>query len=399
MNINIPLNPKQIIFMRSKKKGIIFRSGIRGGKSKVACIKAIRNALQKRTQLMVSFSYRTLKDTLFKTLIKTLKEHNLIQNVHFTVNLTEMVISVNGTDIMLRSGDAPDALRGIEVADVFIDEARQFKTDEIFLICIGRMSECEDGQWHLISSPKGKNWVYTLETSNDPTIEVIHQKTNENAFLPKGYEADLRKRYFTKFAAQELDGDIVTIGAGTIQEAWFRIIQPGKVRFTQAVRGWDLAVSIKNAADFSAGTLGQWVGDTFVIGNIVKAKLEFPDLRKKIIETAKSDGVSTIIAVEASGQQQGFIDELKRDPELRPYVIKAIRPEGDKLNRASPWITRAELGKVALVDGAWNRSFLDECNEFSADMSHDHDDQIDSTSICYQVASTYSEVRTGSQRF
>jgi len=359
--------------MRSKKKGIIFRAGIRSGKSKVACIKAVRNALQKRTQLIVSFSYRTLKDTILITLRKTLEEHGLKEYEHYTINLTDMIVVLMGTYIFLRSGDSPDALRGLEVADVFIDEARQFKADDIFLICIGRMSECEDGQWHLISSPKGKNWVYALEVSDDPTIEIIHQKTSENAFLPKGYEEDLRKRYFTKFAQQELDGDIVVIGAGTIQEAWFRIIKP--VRFTQAVRAWDLAVSIKLSADYSVGALSQWVGDTFVIGNIFRAKLEFPELRKRIIETAKSDGISTIIVIEASGQQQGFIDELKRDPELRNYVIKAVRPEGDKLNRAIPWITRAELGKVALVEGPWNRVFLDECNEFTTDMSHDHDDQ------------------------
>lgn len=199
MNINVKLNPKQMIFMRSKKKGIIFRGGVRSGKSKVACIKAVRNALQKRTQLIVSFSYRTLKDTILITLKKTLTEHGFVENIHYTVNLTDMTVILFGTMIFLRSGDAPDALRGIEVADFFLDEARQFKSDEIFLICIGRMSEREDGQWHLISSPKGKNWVYQLETSNDPTIEVIHQKTSENAFLPKGYEEDLRKRYFTKF--------------------------------------------------------------------------------------------------------------------------------------------------------------------------------------------------------
>lgn len=128
-------------------------------------------------------------------------------------------------------------------------------------------------------------------------------------------------------------------------------------------------------------------GDSFCIGSIIHDKFEYPALRKKIIETALTDGKGIHIVIEDAGQQRGYIDDLKGLPELRGHVIKAIRPRGDKLARALPWISRAELGAVKVCTAGWNAGFFDECDAFSADMSHSHDDMIDAVSLGYQALS------------
>lgn len=377
----IKLSTKQVLFMKSTKRGIIFRAGIRSGKSRIACYKAILNALKGRRQLIVSFTYKNLKDVILDNLEKCLPLFGLDPN-EYEINKGDMIVTVRGIHIYLRSGETPDKIRGIEVSDVFIDEAREFPTNEIFLVCIGRMSENVDGQWHITSTTKGKNWVWELENKNDGNIEIICQKTIENPFLIDGFVENLSKDYSTKFAKQELEGDIVELGAGIINPEWFISIDP--IQVDKGVRYWDTAVSIKTAADFSAGALCTQTNN-FNIANIIKGKFEYPELRKKIIETAQIDGINVTIGIEAVGQTKAFYDDLLREPALRRHTVRSITPRGDKFNRAQPWIARAEAGKVTICRGAWNADFKNECADFTQNDTHNHDDQIDAVSGAYEL--------------
>lgn len=388
-------NPKQIQFLNSKANGVIFRAGIRSGKSRVACMKAILNAYRGRTQLIISFTYKSLKDAILISMKQCFKTFGMEQGIDYTINYSDMIVYVGQTPIFLRSGSDPDAIRGIEVSDVFIDEAREFPNNEVYLVAIGRMSENEDGQWHITSSPKGKNWVHELESDKD--VEVIHQKTTENAFLPKSYIAKLRSKYSSKFSKQELDGDIVSLSSGVIESSWFDIVDP--MSLSGGWRAWDLAVSTKTVSDYTVGLKGQWYNNKFLIQSVVRGKLEYPKIKQLIKEVAKVDGPDTIICIETAGQQKAFYDDLRSDPDMRPYAIKAYRPDSDKLVRAMPWIARAEMGDVRLFRGAWNKNFLDECDEFSSSMTHDHDDQIDALSMCYHYASKQSGIITTKTRY
>lgn len=387
-------NPKQLSFLYTKSPGVIFRAGLRSGKTRVACIKAILKAYEGRTQLIMSFSYKQLRDVVLRTLKICLKQMGLIPGVHYEINLSDMIVYVRHTPIFLRSGSDPDSIRGIEVADLFLDEAREFPSDEAFLVALGRMSETNDGQWHITSSPKGKNWAYALEGQDG--VEVIHQKTTENAFLPKSYVDSLRLRYSSKFQKQELDADIVSLSAGVIEASWFEMIDYRAM--TGGYRCWDLAVSTKTTADYTVGLKGQWVGSNFVVETVTRGKLEYPRIKSLIKETARMDGTDTIIAIEVAGQQKAFYDDLRADPDMRGYAIKAYRPDSDKLTRAMPWIARAEGGQVKLMRGAWNQAFLDELEEFSADLSHAHDDQVDSLSQCFYYAGRQSTVTSARVR-
>jgi predicted phage terminase large subunit-like protein len=394
MSNRIKITPKQGLFLRSNTRGTIFRAGLGSGKSLILCYKAIINALKGRRQLIVSFSYVMLRDVLMFTFKQVLPLFGLRESIDYT--LYEKMVLVRGTEILLRSGDDPDSLRGPNVHDFFIDEARNFKTNEIFLILLGRIRESEDASWGICTTPRGKDWVHELSQTEGVTLIV--QKTTENTFLPKSYIADLRLRYPTKFLAQELDAEIVEMGAGVIDPSWFKYVD--RVEYKDAVRAWDLAVSIKTQADFTAGAWCSMVDSKLYIRHMVHGKFEYPDLKKKIITTAQMDGTDTIISLEQAGQQLGYIDDLKKNtPELLPYTIKSRVPEGDKLNRALPWITRAEAGNVFLVRGPWNAKFTEECRDFSADMSHLHDDQIDAVSQAYGLLCKHSVVRADRVRY
>lgn len=359
---------------------MIFRGGIRSGKTFVLCLKAIEKAIQKRRTCIVAESYPLLRDVCMWTMKDILTRPEV--DYPFKEFKTEKVIEVCGQEIMFRSGDDPDSLRGLTLDDFFIDEARNFKTREIYDILIGRLSKSADAQAFIATSPNGKNWSRELE--NDPNAEVIIQKSLENPFISHEYIDRLRKNYTSKFAQQELDAEIIEFGAGVIDPTWFRIVPQRKPQY--GVRFWDLAVSIKTSADYSAGALLSNENGLITIHDMRHGRFEYPDLRRLIIETAKQDGKDVTICVEEAGQQRGFIDDLKYIEELMPYNLVSVKPEGDKLNRAMPWASRAQLGSVVLCEGPWNAAFLDECASFTANDTHPHDDQIDAVSGAYHAS-------------
>jgi len=323
-----------------------------------------------------------LRDVVLYTLQEELPKFELEVNAHYKLNKSEMSIDFpNGGSILLRSGDRPDALRGLNIHDFGIDEAREFKTKDMFDIMIGRIRMAEDAQWFITTTTKGKNWVWELGQRKD--VSVIRQTTFDNPFLPDSYIKELTESYTNEFARQELYADIVEFGAGVIDASWFNRIDIPPPQ--KGCRFWDLAVSIKTSADNSAGALCGVKNDRFTIHDIKAGKWEYPDLRQRIISTAQRDGTGVIIGVEEAGQQRGFIDDLKRLPELRMHTIRAVKPKGDKLNRAMPWASRAQLGAVDIVRGKWNNDFFDECNAFTVDDTHQHDDMIDSVSGAYSI--------------
>jgi predicted phage terminase large subunit-like protein len=394
----ISVSKKQIEFLKSKSKGTIFRGGIRSGKTIVLCMVAVIKALRGRRQLIVSFSYRMLKDVVMHTMTNVvLPMFGLTLGVDYRV-ADKTITLRNGTEILLRSGDDPGSIRGLSVADVYIDEAREFKTDEIFLVCLGRISDYPDGQWYISSSPRGKDWVYDLYESDKDTINLIVQRTVDNPFITQEYIDELKKRYPSKYAAQELGAEIIEMGAGVIDPEWFTKIDGYKS--TIGVRAWDLAVSIKTSADYTAGVLCSMSNGILYIRDIIRDKFEYPELKKKIISTAKYDGIDVYIGIEEAGQMKGYIDDLKRNTvELMPYVIKSVPPWGDKLNRALPWISRAESGCVKMVRAPWNKEFEDECRDFTSDMTHKHDDMIDAVSMAYHMLARNADVTAGNVRF
>lgn len=375
----IPVSKKQWTFLQSRKRNVIYRGGIRSGKTWILCYKAIEMALQSRRFCIVSFSYPMLRDVV----MHTMKEILTVQAPYPHRFLSsDKICMINNTEILFRSGDQPDTLRGLSLDGFGIDEAREFKTREIYDIMIGRLSNSADAQAYITTSPKGKNWAWELE--RQPDTEVIIQRTEENPFLPREYIERIKRSYTTQFQKQELGADIVEFGTGIINPEWFIVIDSMPLPVDGAARFWDLAVSIKTSADFTAGALCSLQNEKFYIHDMIHAKMEYPDLRQKIIQTAQQDGEHVEICIEEAGQQRGFIDDLKRLPELRNYIIRSVRPDGDKLNRAIRWASRAQLGNVYCVRGIWNRPFFDECNSFTANDSHEHDDQIDSISGAYQ---------------
>jgi len=85
-----------------------------------------------------------------------------------------------------------------------------------------------------------------------------------------------------------------------------------------------------------------------------------------------------------------MVQECWADPDLADVGILGIPVSQSKRIRALPFVARGEAGKLFLVRGEWNDSFIDECLEFD---TGDFDDQVDAGSgVIHMLAWTGANI-------
>ena len=163
---------------------------------------------------------------------------------------------------------------------------------------------------------------------------------------------------------------------------WFRHIvdeAPPNLRWK---RGYDLAISIKTSADYTASFRCAFdkLGNLYIADGF-HARIEYPEQRRYIIERMQTER-DTEHGVEAALHGKALIQDLRRDGANRAYAFKEIKVVADKLTRALAWLNLAEAGKLFLVRGPWIDEFVDEVSRFPHGR---HDDQVDAVSIAVSM--------------
>jgi predicted phage terminase large subunit-like protein len=166
-----------------------------------------------------------------------------------------------------------------------------------------------------------------------------------------------------------------------------------QVRLDQAPKGmrevryWDLAVSGRKRADYISGArVGRSEEGHSYIRHIAQMPGPWADAKARMIEVMLRDPASVTQGVETSGQQQGYLQELQRDPRLQGRAVVGVNPQkvGNKEVRANVWASRIQDGLISLVVGnGWDvEAFLSECVAFPLGA---HDDQVDAVSGAMQM--------------
>ncbi|MFL6466387.1 MAG: phage terminase large subunit, partial [Pyrinomonadaceae bacterium] len=171
-------------------------------------------------------------------------------------------------------------------------------------------------------------------------------------------------------------------GGGTFKREWFKRFLPYAPAGLKWKRGYDLAISTKTTACYTASfrcALDK-EGNLIIDGGFRK-RLEYPEQRRYIIERMKVE-TDTEHGIEEALHGKALIQDLRREPSIRGYLLRGVKVETDKLTRALAWAPLAEEGKVILIRGAWNRDFLDEVCSFP---NAANDDQVDAVSLAVQM--------------
>ena len=173
------------------------------------------------------------------------------------------------------------------------------------------------------------------------------------------------------FSAQYQQEPIPASG-NVINWDWFQFYQtlPEKKAGAQIYQSWDTAMKAHDGSDYSSCVTILETDKKYYVLNVYRAKLDFPALKKKIVEMKQAYGANIVI-IEDKGSGTGLIQQLKAEN----FMTKAYEPKGDKADRIVAQSASIEAGLVYLPEGApWLDDFRIEVISFPYGRN---DDQID----------------------
>ena len=160
---------------------------------------------------------------------------------------------------------------------------------------------------------------------------------------------------------------------------WFRNYDsyPPLQAGDEIIQSWDTAYKAEELSDYSVCSTWLVQGNLYYLIDVLREKLVYPDLKKKVIAHALGYHANAII-VENKGSGMALIDDLRRGGAAGIPMPIAFDPESDKLTRMATRAVNIEAGQVLLPrSAAWLDDFRTELLQFPKGR---HDDQVDSLS-------------------
>lgn len=193
--------------------------------------------------------------------------------------------------------------------------------------------------------------------------------------------------------ASQYDQDPSPLGGSLFKAEWIKYYNIGSIipeyRFITA----DTAQKVKTVNDYSVLQLwGVLQGNLYLLDQL-RGKWEAPELEKNFIAFWSKHYNPTVTVgklrtayVEDKASGTGLIQHIKRL--TKPVIpIKAIQRNIDKVTRALDGVPYVASGKVFIPSNAnFTLDFVTELVEFSADMTHRNDDQVDTMLDAIDIA-------------
>jgi len=209
------------------------------------------------------------------------------------------------------------------------------------------------------------------------------------ALWPERFDADallaIKRRLGPRSFAALYQQRPQPLGGTIFRPEWFARRASKAPDGLRWARGYDLAVSLKNSADYTASfrsALDTKTGDLYIADGFRK-RIEFPEQRRYVLERMAAEP-ATAHGIELALHGKALVQDLRRDPRAAGRSLRGVKVDGDKLLRAEAWASLAEEGKIVLVNGPWIDDFIDEACRFTG-RGDAHDDQIDAVSLAYRM--------------
>lgn len=189
-------------FVRDPARFPGYVGGIGSGKSFAGAAKVLARIDRKEIGGVYAPTYPMLRDATKRTLLSLLDAAGVGYIHHISDNT--ITIPASGHEIICRSLDNPDSLRGPNLDYAWVDEA-SLAARESWQVIKGRVRVGVLPQAWATFTPKGRNWCWEeWERDANPDHPLYRVKTTENPELPPGFAAALG--YAGRFAEQEIGG-------------------------------------------------------------------------------------------------------------------------------------------------------------------------------------------------
>lgn len=214
----------QIEFWQAKERFRAFVGGVGSGKTRAGVVEVLRMPSNSRGTV-VAPTYRMLQDATIHTFLEVTEEVGVLQDYKKS---DQMAYLHNGTEVLFRSCDDPDKLRGPNLGWFWLDEAAMMP-QMVWDLMIGRLRLMPGLGW-VTTTPRGMNWLYKLFVRQDrEDYNLVQCSSKTNTFLPDYFIKALEDKYTGYWLKQELEGAFVEFTEAAAYEdfASIRNVRPG----------------------------------------------------------------------------------------------------------------------------------------------------------------------------
>ncbi len=271
-----------------------------------------------------------------------------------------------------------------EWLDTTLSSRLDSKTDDVIVLIMQRL-HVDDLVGHVLE--KGPPWTHlNLPAIADSPQQIAlgngrtYRREVDEVLHPEREPIDVLEELKASMGSQgfsaQYQQEPVPAGGALIKRDWFRSYArtPERRPEDRIVQSWDTASKANKTNDFSVCTTWLIRDADYYLLDVLRARLEYPDLRRRILAHAEAHG-ATAVLIEDASSGAALIQDLKHEGKLRPI---AIRPEGDKIVRLEAQSAVIEAGHVLLPETApWLGDFQLEILAFPHGR---YDDQVDSLS-------------------
>lgn len=200
----VKLLPNQGKFVKDHHRFCAYIGGIGSGKTYAGAVKTARRLEKPGYGMVAAPTYPMLRDSTRRSLTDLLDKIGLPYELRKGDN---HITTATGHEIICRSLDNPETLRGPNLEWAWIDEAA-LVSDMAWRIVKGRIRAGDKPQAWLTTTPKGRNWIWQEWVSEPDQHHTLYRtRTQENRYLPDDFAEGLG--YSGRFAEQELGGEFV----------------------------------------------------------------------------------------------------------------------------------------------------------------------------------------------
>ena len=246
-------------FVTTASRYAAYIGGIGSGKTFAGIARGLKFSQQPKVPgtlygprgLCAAVSYPVLMDVVLPQFHEMVEGTNLVKEY---IRSEKKAILRNGAEILFRSLDDFNKIRGVELSWFFIDEGRHLSKGA-WDVLVGRLRQngYAHGGW-VCSTPNGFDWMWQLFHEDSAfkleAAEWYGAPTHENELhLPEEYIRDLEASYEGKFYEQEVEGKFVGILSGAVFPHWNPLVHAQKVEY-------DPELPLYSAWDFGIGDLG-----------------------------------------------------------------------------------------------------------------------------------------------
>ena len=400
--LNFTLHPAQQQIFQSDKRFKVVGAGRRFGKSYLARVNLIVEALKSKNEFGYDLSdkacyyiaptFNQAKDIMWQSL------KQMAAPITKKIRENECILTLsNDRQIHLKGSDRPESLRGVGLSYVVMDEYA-FMKEEVWTAIIRPTLADVRGSALFIGTPNGKNHFYDLfltAEKDEDDWDAWTFKSLDNPFLDPKEVVLATKDMPLEFVKQEFEANFSSFGGTVFKEDMFvvedRPSHGSDIYMTVDPAGYEdvkgIAQGKTKRLDETAISVVEVNEDGWHVFDIITGRWNVRETAVRILRTAQKYK-PRMVGIERGALKNALMpyltDNMKR-LNVFPYITELTHGNQKKYDRIV-WALqgRMEQGRLSFQEGEYLNKLFEQLLDFPNPLSHD--DMIDSLAYIDQIA-------------